>query len=189
MRPTHAPHGPDPRGGPGRAGVRTPGGPAPAGTAPPAGAEPAAGAATAAAVATRGSGASGAARPLTVAVAGAAVVTWLGVTDPYRPGAHLACPVLALTGLWCAACGGQRAVHELAHGDVVAAWGMNPLVVLAAPLAVVLWARWLRRATGRTAARTARATPHVLLAWTLLAVVAAFTVLRNVPALHPCLAP
>jgi hypothetical protein len=29
----------------------------------------------------------------------------------------------------------------------------------------------------------------VLLAWTLLAVVAAFTVLRNVPALHPWLAP
>jgi hypothetical protein len=168
MRPTHAPHGPDPRGGPGRASVGTRGEPGPSGTA------------------TRGSGAT---RPVAAAVAVAAVVTWLGVTDPYRPGAHLACPVLALTGLWCAACGGQRAVHELAHGDVVAAWGMNPLVVLAAPLAVVLWARWLRRATGRTAARTARATPHVLLAWTLLAVVAAFTVLRNVPALHPWLAP
>ncbi len=97
------------------------------------------------------------------------------------------CPVLALTGYVCAGCGGQRAVHELARLDVVAAWDMNPLVVVAAPLVAVAWARWLRRRW--------RAEPpggrlvSTGLPWLVAAVVVAFAVLRNVPALAPWLAP
>src|SRR5215213_10273401 len=83
--------------------------------------------------------------PLAAALAAATLVATLGVTDPYRPGGHPVCPVLALTGFYCAGCGAQRAVHDLAHLDLAAAWGMNPLVVLAVPLAVLLWVRWVRR--------------------------------------------
>ncbi len=55
--------------------------------------------------------------PLVVGMAALAATAYLGLSDPYRPGAHLVCPVLALTGSVCAGCGGQRAVHELAHGS------------------------------------------------------------------------
>lgn len=125
--------------------------------------------------------------PLAVGAAALAGVVLLGVSDPYRPGSHPLCPVLALTGLYCAGCGGQRAVHDLAHLDVVGAWGMNPLLVLAAPVAVLAWARWLhRRLRGLPPTGRGASAAH---AWTLAAVVVAFAVLRNVPALAPWLAP
>lgn len=131
-------------------------------------------------------GARGAGAPLGVGAAGLVAVAYLAATDPYRPGGHLVCPVLALTGLYCAGCGGQRAVHDLAHGDVAAAWGMNPLVVVGAPLVLLVWAAWLRRRwLGAPAVAGGRGTA----AWVLLAVVVAFAVLRNVPALAPVLAP
>lgn len=126
--------------------------------------------------------------PVTVGVVAAVVVVHLGVTDPYRPGRHLACPILALTGFFCAGCGGQRAVHDLAHGDLVAAWGMNPLVVVAVPVALAAWTAWLRRRWRGTRRRAGGAASAVL-PWALLAVAALFAVLRNVPALAPALAP
>src|SRR5829696_759469 len=98
--------------------------------------------------------------PLAAALAAATLVAALGVTDPYRPGGHPVCPVLALTGFYCAGCGAQRAVHDLAHLDLSAAWGMNPLVVLAVPLAVLLWVRWVRRASSRPATALAPAAPQ-----------------------------
>ena len=49
-------------------------------------------------------------------------------------GSYGVCPLYALTGLWCPACGGLRATHDLAHGDLAGAWAMNPLWVLAVPL-------------------------------------------------------
>jgi hypothetical protein len=128
--------------------------------------------------------------PLVVGAAALAVTAYLGLSDPYRPGAHLVCPVLALTGYVCAGCGGQRAVHELARLDVVAAWDMNPLVVLAAPLAVAAWGRWLRRRwRHEPQARFDRLASSSAVPLVLLAVVVVFAVLRNVPALAPWLAP
>jgi hypothetical protein len=44
---------------------------------------------------------------------------------------------------------GARAAHALAHGDLAAAAGLNLLFLLALPLVVVLWLRWVRaRARG-----------------------------------------
>src|SRR5215210_4913991 len=80
--------------------------------------------------------------PLAVGAATLAGVLYLAVTDPYVPGGHPVCPLLLLTGFSCPACGAQRAVHSLAHGDLAAAWAMNPLLVALAPVAVVAWVRW-----------------------------------------------
>ena len=109
----------------------------------------------------------------------------LAVRDPHVAGAYGGCPVYALTGLWCPACGGLRATHDLAHADLAGAWSMNPLWVLAVPLVVALWGRWVARAARGRAAATAPAWA----AWVLLVVVVGFGVLRNVPALAPWLAP
>jgi hypothetical protein len=131
--------------------------------------------------------------PVAVGGVGLSVVTYLGVSDPYRPGSHLLCPFLALTGLYCAGCGGQRAVHSLAHGDLATAWDLNPLAVLLAPLAVVAWGTWSRRrwrAAGSP--RTVVPVPSMRVkpsTWLLVVVVVAFAVLRNVPPLAPWLAP
>ncbi len=106
----------------------------------------------------------------------------LAAADPRTTGLYPPCPLRALTGLSCPLCGGLRAVHDLAHLDLAAAWGMNPAVVLLAPVAVVLGLRWLRRP---------RAVP-VVGPRTALALVVALVVLgvlRNVPALVPLLGP
>jgi hypothetical protein len=50
----------------------------------------------------------------------------------------LSCPLRALTGLLCPLCGGLRATHALAHGEVAQAWSLNPWLFGAAPLAIAL---------------------------------------------------
>lgn len=68
------------------------------------------------------------------------------VVDPNKPGNLLPkCPFNWLTGLNCPGCGATRMVHALLHGDVVAAWHYNAvLLVLGVPLAVWLFARWTK---------------------------------------------
>lgn len=169
MHGTVRPHGPDLHGGPGRAPSWGP-----------------------------GPGRSRALlRPLTVGGLAAAAVLLVASVDPHRPGSYGVCPVYALTGLYCAGCGGLRATHDLAHGDLAGAWGMNPLWVLLVPVLVAAWGIWLARgwrgvpalspgAQGATgSSRTARrAAP-----WVVLVVVLLYSVVRNVPALAPWLAP
>jgi uncharacterized membrane protein (GlpM family) len=121
-----------------------------------------------------------------VAAGAAGVLALLGTVSPYHPGIYPVCPTYALTGLYCPGCGSLRAMHDLAHLDVVGAWGMNPLAVIAVPFLIAAWLAWVRRAaTGRPRRRIAPPwVPNLMLAGIL-----AFWVLRNVPALAPYLAP
>jgi hypothetical protein len=114
-----------------------------------------------------------------------AATALLAVRDPHVSGSYGGCPLHALTGLWCPACGGLRATHDLAHGDLVGAWSMNPLWVLAVPVVLALWGRWV----GRAARGRPVGTAPVWGAWVLLVLVVGFGVLRNIPALAPWLAP
>ncbi|MHA7132847.1 DUF2752 domain-containing protein [Oerskovia turbata] len=122
--------------------------------------------------------------PLTVgtSVAGATLV--LALVDPHEGGYPL-CPLLALTGWACPACGGLRATHDLATGDLAGAWAMNPLWVLVAPLLVVAWGLWVRRSWRGARARPLRPWVGVV----ALVVLIAFGIARNVPALVPFLGP
>jgi hypothetical protein len=76
----------------------------------------------------------------------------------------------ALTGLHCPGCGSTRALHQLAHGHLLAALRLNPLTIGALPLIGYLLTR--------------RSAPPVkpVWIWVLLGVVIAFGVLRNLPA-------
>lgn len=79
------------------------------------------------------------------------------------------CPLYRLTGLYCAGCGGTRAIRALLHGDVAACFRQNPLLPLLAAAAVLFCfrPRLLRN-------------PAVPIG--LAAAVVLFAVLRNLPA-------
>lgn len=99
--------------------------------------------------------------------------------DPHRAGSWGLCPS-SLLGVWCPGCGGLRAVNDLTHGDLAAAASSNLLLVLLAPAALALLAVWTVRRWQARPLRGAATVPG----WSvgaLLTLVAAFTVLRNLP--------
>ena len=83
--------------------------------------------------------------PLTALAAALAGAAYLWGTDPHRPGQLLPrCPFNWVTGLLCPACGGTRMAYDLMHGDVVAAFHDNALLLTAGvPAAAYLGGRWL----------------------------------------------
>ena len=101
----------------------------------------------------------------------AAGLTYLYGTSPYAESALLLpCPLKALTGLSCPFCGATRMTYALLHGDVAAAWSVNPFLLLAVPLvlAALLWrerqARVHGSARGLSAGQT-RVLLAALLTW------------------------
>lgn len=110
---------------------------------------------------------------------------WVRAVNPTVPGRYPSCPFLLLSGFYCPGCGGLRAVHHLAHGDLAGAWDLNPLVTLSIPVAVALWVGWLvATLRGRPPW-----TPSTRMVSGLAIVVVAFWVLRNIPLFAPYLAP
>jgi hypothetical protein len=112
-------------------------------------------------------------------LAAAAALSVVAVVDPNEPGHYPTCPFFALTGHWCPGCGSLRALHALAHGDVLGAAARNVLLLAALPLLGWLWLRWVQRSWSG-APRPAPAHPAFL--WAGLVVAVAFAVLRNLPA-------
>ncbi|MDQ2587817.1 hypothetical protein CKY47_28270 [Saccharothrix yanglingensis] len=111
------------------------------------------------------------------AVAGCGVLL---VVDPNQPGALLPpCPLYAITGVQCPACGSTRMVHALLHGDLAAAWHFNAVMLVAGlPLLAWLWVRWLR------AHRAGRPTPPLSrgVGVPVLVVAVAWALVRNLVA-------
>ncbi|WP_308013194.1 DUF2752 domain-containing protein [Streptomyces beigongshangae] len=119
-----------------------------------------------------------AAAPLAVLVAGTAGAAWLYVTDPHEPGHFLPrCPFHYLTGLLCPACGGTRMVYDLMHGQLAAAWLDNRALLLAAPFALALLARWI---VAGLRGRRWRPEPSPRVQGLVVTAAVLWTVLRNV---------
>jgi len=64
----------------------------------------------------------------------AAGAVYLFLFQPGRTGFFPACPFRTLTGLNCPGCGTTRGLHQLLHGNFVAAFELNPLMVLMLPV-------------------------------------------------------
>ena len=100
----------------------------------------------------------------------------------FNPSAHSFYPRCVLkmtTGLECPGCGGLRAMHQLLHGQVAAAFQLNPLLFLMLPLAAFYGLRQLIYfATGHLLAQPFK-NPRWLGVFALIVV--AFGVLRNFP--------
>lgn len=111
-----------------------------------------------------------------LAIVGAAV---LYVFDPREPGTYPVCPFLGLTGYHCPGCGTLRALHQLLHGNPIAALGYNLLTVLSLPFLAYAFAAGAMRAFRSPA--PASIFIHPKLIWSLFFGIAAFWVLRNIP--------
>lgn len=103
----------------------------------------------------------------------------LHIRDPHQQNAWGVCPS-ALVGLSCPGCGGLRAVNDLTNGHVLEAASSNLALVVAMPflvLALAVWThdRWrgVHRRLPTTFTRPA--------GYVVITLLAAFTVLRNLP--------
>jgi hypothetical protein len=119
--------------------------------------------------------------PLLVAAAAAGALAYVAAVDPHEPGRYPTCPFLWATGLLCPGCGALRTVHALTRLDVATAVSLNVLVTVAAPLLVLWWTRWTYRQVTQRPRRWLAPTWSL---WLLVAAVAGFWVLRNVPGLE-----
>jgi hypothetical protein len=118
-------------------------------------------------------------RPRLAAVAGlAGVGAYLAAVDPAEGGVWPPCPSRTLLGLDCPGCGGLRGTHDLLRGDLLGALDHNLLLPVAVGVIAVALALWLLPLVGRPA-RVLRFPPWATAA--AIAVVATFTVLRNLP--------
>lgn len=106
---------------------------------------------------------------------------YVALVDPNQPGHYPLCPTKALSGLDCPGCGGLRATHDLAHGNIAGAFSHNALWVLLVPVVVLLLVRALVNAwTGRTWGTISETTGRRLMIGLSVALVL-FTVVRNLP--------
>ncbi|MFF5257600.1 DUF2752 domain-containing protein [Actinomadura viridis] len=117
--------------------------------------------------------------PLAVLAGAAAGAALVASVDPHEPGHYPTCPSLLLTGWYCPGCGGLRMASSLLHGDLVQAFGMNPLVVLLLPVFGYLWARWALAAARGVPMRSVLLRPRVLYAF--LVVLVLYWIARNLP--------
>jgi hypothetical protein len=117
----------------------------------------------------------------TLAAFAAGVVT-LRIFDPATSRIFPPCPLRYLTGWYCPGCGSLRAMHQLLHGNVGAAWAMNPLTVVLLPFLIYGLASFaLFEIRGEGLPQ-----PFLRGSWirALCAAIILFGIARNVP-LHP----
>ena len=108
----------------------------------------------------------------------------LAVLFLFNPSQHSFYPFCLFyrtTGLLCPGCGGLRALHQLLHGNLVAAMHYNILVVLFLPVAAWLGCRQL---LARAQHQPAPVLVRPMWLWVGLAVMVLFGFLRNLPFAH-----
>lgn len=116
-----------------------------------------------------------------------ACVALLYFFNPAQHGFYPTCIFYKTTGLLCPGCGTLRALHQLLHGHIEAAFRFNALIVSSLPLAALGCVQAMRhRAANKSALAWIR--PNWL--WVGLVILILFGILRNLPgASHFFLAP
>jgi hypothetical protein len=102
--------------------------------------------------------------------------------NPEEQGFYPPCLFYALTGLHCPGCGTLRGLHQLMHGNLIAAFGYNPYSMLALPIIGYAFLCALLLTTFGKRLPTVFIHPAAI--WGLLVAVIAFWMLRNLP-LYP----
>jgi len=99
--------------------------------------------------------------------------------NPVEHGFFPRCLLHSMTGLDCPGCGGLRATHQLLHGDIVAAFKLNPLFIALLPVGAFFAIRHLvSLTTGRVIPQPFRSPRWI---WLLAITVIGFGIMRNFP--------
>ena len=102
---------------------------------------------------------------------------YLFIFEPGKSGFFPACPFRALTGFTCPGCGSTRGLHRLLHGDLLAAFEFNPLMVVALPFLLYALVRYTVAAvSGRPLQKRYLDAKYI---WMLFAVIMSFWLFRN----------
>jgi hypothetical protein len=102
---------------------------------------------------------------------------YLFLFEPGRTGFFPLCPFRLLTGLQCPGCGTTRALHELVHGHFLAAFMLNPLLLIATPFLVWAFLRYsLIVMQGGVPRKNALPAPYI---YTIFFIVVGFWIFRN----------
>ena len=115
---------------------------------------------------------------LTIVAAGVC----LFLVEPGKSRLLPVCPFRALTGFTCPGCGSKRGMHQLLHGNLGAAFELNPLLLLALPIllyALLLYSYRVMR--GQPLQRNRLAPKYI---FTIFGVILFFWIFRNTP-LYP----
>jgi len=121
-------------------------------------------------------------RPLQAALVWAtlaAAAIYLFIFEPGKSGFFLVCPFRALTGFTCPGCGSTRGLHRLLHGDVIAAFELNPLLILSLPFLLYALMRYTNAAVRGRQLKRHQLNPRFI--WVLFVVIISFWVFRNTP--------
>ena len=98
------------------------------------------------------------------------------VFDPSKVAMFPPCLFHQWTGLDCPGCGAQRALHQLLHGNLVAAFRLNAMFVISLPIVAWVAPRWIWRVSrGESIPVNNRWWWIYIAAWLL------FGLLRNLP--------
>jgi Protein of unknown function (DUF2752) len=118
-------------------------------------------------------------------------LVWLGIAagsvflflfNPSSPSNQIpfpVCPFFALTGFACPGCGTTRGLHLLLHGNVVAAFRFNPLMMVLLPCLLYALVRHTNAVMrGRPIKGNQLNAKYI---WLLFFVVLSFWIIRNTP--------
>ena len=104
---------------------------------------------------------------------------FLFVLEPGKSALFPGCPFRTLTGFTCPGCGTTRGLHQLLHGNIGAAFQLNPLLILALPLLLyALLSYTITVMRGQPLKRNSLPAKYI---WAIFGVVLFFWVFRNTP--------
>ena len=102
----------------------------------------------------------------------------LYLRNPEEPGFYPPCLFYTLTGLHCPGCGTLRGLHQLLNGNLLAALGYNPFMLLALPVIGYAYLSALLPSVSDKRLPTVFIPPSLI--WGLLTAIVVFWILRNV---------
>ncbi len=102
--------------------------------------------------------------------------------NPQEHAFYPRCLFYETTGLWCPGCGGLRANHQLLHGNLSAAFRLNPLVVFVLPGLLVGLAEWWLLPARQRRFLTTLGRPNCMVG--VGGVLCGFGIARNLPLLE-----
>ena len=109
----------------------------------------------------------------------AAGATYLFFFEPGKTGFFPVCPFRAITGFTCPGCGSTRGLHRLLHGDVVAAFEFNPLLILSLPFLLYALLRYTDAAIRQRPLKGNQLNAKYI--WLMFGVITSFWIYRNTP--------